>query len=539
MDSFPDRSRGSADTTNVLLSLAALGMDPKRPLRQSLRRQSPFLEYPPDASSLRRLNQNMAPLQPGSSAPQSTYIYEQIAPNQIRLLYLMFKGEENDSLNCMIKVASLDDPSLRYGALSYNWDYEDATEELRIQQPGGRSPKDLLGCSLDTEYKSLYIQPNLMGALRYLRDYSREEPHDVVLWVHEVCIDQKSEDEKSIHVSKMADIYSHVENAFIWLGKAQDNSNIAMDFVSSILDLVTQDTVSVKDSSTGQWSAFMSLIRREWFSRRWVIQALALSRNAFLICGERVVNWRDFMVALEFFLESIENISALYSDAPEIKGKLLALGDIRALGAGRMLPVRKDFIRDSGGGRIEKLKSLESLVSKLDVFETADPRDTIYALMPLAYDIPGRLPLSSPWQRHALGEPVTFQADYQENILEVFKDFTAFCIHSSGSLNIICRKWAQNQREKKLSAMERCMYRGRRPPMEEVQLPSWVGLLKESAFGVPRAGPQTRVAGDSLVGTPDGKQYNASGGRKAEVLFGEDEVDPNSSKQNGRKLFTS
>jgi hypothetical protein len=41
------------------------------------------------------------------------------------------------------------------------------------------------------------------------------------------------------------------------------------------------------------------------------------------------------------------------------------------------------------------------------------------------------------------------------------------------------------------------------------------------------------------VGTPDGKQYNASGGRKAEVLFGEDEVDPNSGKPNGREIYLS
>ena len=531
MDGFASKKRkamsppGPGSPTAPQLHRITTGSDPKRPGRligKSMPR-SPASDYSVDIANPHRTNQNLNALQRGFLLPQNTYSYDKIAPNQIRLLYLMPAGNKNDTINCMLKVAKLDDVSTHYEALSYTWGYEPALEEIRIQKPRGKSFKDV-GRSL-MDHKVFYIRPSLDGALRYLRDYSAEEPQTVVLWIDAICINQDDEEEKSIQVAKMADIYSHADSVFIWLGQARDDSDTGMDFVKNILNLERQGTLSVKGSSSDQWSAFMSLLRREWFGRRWVVQELALNRNAFLTCGERAVNWKDFMVALEFFMESFETISALYSDSPEFKQKLLSLGDIRAFGAGKMVAITKDFIRRSGEGDFERLKSLESLVSELVVFEAGDPRDTIYALMSLAWDTPGRMEPSRSWKRHAADGSVTFQADYKKNILEVFKDFTAFCVCSSHSLNIICRKWAPNRRVKKLSAAERYIYRGRKPPTEEVELPSWIGLLKESPFGMPRAGPQTRVAGESLVDTPDRKRYDASGGIKAEVLFGEDDVD--------------
>jgi hypothetical protein len=540
MDTYANRKRkamsppGAGSPPRQPLDRITTGSDPKRPGRLIGKSKplSPASDYSVDIVNPQRTNQNFSILQRAFLLPENTYSYDKIAPNQIRLLHLMPAGNKNDTINCMLKVARLDDASTHYEALSYTWGYEAATEEIRIQKPKGRSFKDV-GRSL-TEYKIFHIRPNLDSALRYLRDYSAEEPRNTVLWVDAICINQDDEEEKSTQVTKMADIYSHAESVFIWLGKARDDSDTGMDFVKHILNLERQGNLSVKGSSSEQWSAFVSLLRREWFGRRWVVQELALNRNAFLTCGERAVNWKDFVVALEFFMESFDTISALYNDSPEFKQKLLSLGDIRAFGAGRMVAVTKDFIRRSGDGDFERLKSLESLVSELVVFEAGDPRDTIYALMSLAWDTPGLLEQSRTWKRHDTEGSVTFQADYKKNVLEVFKDFTAFCVHSSGSLNIICRKWAPNRRAKKLSAAERYKYRGRKPPMEEVELPSWIGLLKESPFGMPRAGPQTRVAGESLVDTPDHKQYDACGRRKAEVLFGEDDADENGGKLHAR-----
>ena len=58
-----------------------------------------------------------------------------------------------------------------------------------------------------------------------------------------------------------------------------------------------------------------------------------------------------------------------------------------------------------------------------------------------------------------------------------------------------------------------------------VQLPSWIGLLEESAFGMPRSGPSSRIAGNSLVDAE--RPYNACGRSEANILFGEIDVEGN------------
>ena len=57
--------------------------------------------------------------------------------------------------------------------------------------------------------------------------------------------------------------------------------------------------------------------------------------------------------------------------------------------------------------------------------------------------------------------------------------------------------------------------------MVKVHLPSWIGLLSESPYGIPDVG---RSAGDSLVVGP---RYYASGNIPASVRFGETDAPQN------------
>ena len=63
------------------------------------------------------------------------------------------------------------------------------------------------------------------------------------------------------------------------------------------------------------------------------------------------------------------------------------LGDVEALGANRLVQtIGKLFRRADDGQRLEKLLSLESLVSNLSAFNAAKPHDIIYAVLSLAND---------------------------------------------------------------------------------------------------------------------------------------------------------
>ena len=518
-------------------------MDSKRPSARFGRKRSLDLELEAGAPSSKRARGNLDILYNEIVLPRATYRYSPLRLNEIRLLHLFPADNKTDLISSELKVASLGDPRLRYEALSYTWGHGEATEKMWIQGGGQRNrkkpnetpeqrstatPKERFRAAIwrvaqeeKEKNKTFYVRPNLSDALRHLRNYSDpspkqsgEQPGTIVLWIDNICINQEDSSEKSSQVRMMAEIYKRAKSVFVWLGREGEESNIGMDFILRIPEQEHQGMLSVRGSDPHQWGAFVALMRRAWFTRRWVVQEIALAKEAFLVCGDSFVNWDDFIVAVEFFIKRFDTIAALYNDSALFKQKVLALGDLKASAAFKMVTVA------NGKGKARE-KTLETLVSELTMFEAGDPRDSVYAVMALAWDVEeGPYRQTRDWRDEAASRP-SLKVDYQKNMLQVFTDFIAFCVHGSDSLDIICRKWAPNRRIKRIRVADRPRYRGGRVPLEDVQLPSWIGLLKDSAFGLPNAGPPSRVAGNSLVDSSLRRRYNASGGKRAEALFGE------------------
>ena len=111
--------------------------------------------------------------------------------------------------------------------------------------------------------------------------------------------------------------------------------------------------------------------------------------------------------------------------------------------------------------------------------------------------------------------------DYKKTIIEVYKDFTEYCVSTSGSIDIICRPWAPDEPSKSATLENVRIQRKKKEEKQIVKLkrPSWVPLLTDSAYGAPHQDQRSRVNGDSLVGHPDRKCYNASGDLRPEVRF--------------------
>ena len=520
-------------------------MDWKRPPATFTRKRSLSLESELEdgVPSSKKAKANLDILYNEIVLPRSTYRYSPLRPNEIRLLHLFPADNKNDLISSELKVASLDDPRLRYEALSYTWGEKQATHKMWIQGGGQRArqqlsetpeqqstvtPRERLRAAIwrvaqeeKEKNRTFYVRPNLNDALRHLRNYSdpspkrsREQPQTIVLWIDSICVNQESSSEKSSQVRMMAKIYKYAKSVFVWLGREGEESNIGMDFIPRIPEQEHEGMLSVRGSDPNQWSAFVALMRREWFTRRWVVQEIALAKEAFLVCGDCSVNWRIFVVAVEFFIKRFDTIAALYNDSALFKQKVLALGDLKASAAYKMVTVT------NGEGKTRE-KTLEALVSELTMFEAGDPRDSVYAVMALAWDVEeGPYRQMRDWRAEAALRP-TLRVDYRKNMLQVFTDFIAFCVQGSNSLDIICRKWAPNRRIKRIRVTDQNRYRGGKLPLEEVHLPSWIGLLKDSAFGLPNVGPPSRVAGNCLVDSSLRRRYGASGGARAEVLFGE------------------
>jgi hypothetical protein len=324
---------------------------------------------------------------------------------------ILHKPEDGkDEIRCTLR--RIDDDQLgnpwRYEALSYAWGNEDATHEIKVanglpSRKGQRpSYTDLWKlASKQRRHLSFYVKPNLFAALKRLRDSNR----DIWLWVDAICMNQKNRVEKSLQLPKMLEIYSKASNVCVWIGDCEDDdaaqyccesANLAMDFITKAIDLKLLDGLvapSPSDDVTVRtlrsWVALANLLKRGWFSRRWVVQEVASARKVSVHCGRRAVSWVDFADAIDLFMAKVDRIRKMYEESSLWRERPDALKHVESLGAKAMVTSTNTVFRRSDDGEIlERLMGIETLVMGLGTFEASDPRDIIYAVLAIAKDGP-------------------------------------------------------------------------------------------------------------------------------------------------------
>ncbi|KAK4201183.1 putative heterokaryon incompatibility protein [Triangularia verruculosa] len=157
------------------------------------------------------------------------------------------------------------------------------------------------------------VTRNLDTALRHLRLPDLTMP----IWVDAICIDQQNTTERSQQVAVMCEIYRRAGETFVWIGPAEDNSDMAMDWVDLVghgveVDWNTEamgtpeyitipEYQHVADASMpweftwpGAPLQLCYLANREYFTRLWVRQEVKLSPRKVLICGKKRVEWELF-----------------------------------------------------------------------------------------------------------------------------------------------------------------------------------------------------------------------------------------------------
>jgi hypothetical protein len=166
--------------------------------------------------------------------------------------------------------------------------------------------------------------------------------------------------------------------------------------------------------------------------------------------------------------------------------------------------ITNTFRKSVDGSTFEPVWDLEMLVSKLSTFESSDPHDTIYALLNMARE--SLLPDTG--GENTVGPPKT---NYERDLLEVYTDFLEWVVHSTNSIDIICRQWAIPERERP---------GGWKSPLPLISLPFWIQTISKPTWGTQLQGFSGRINGDSIVGKAGRKRSNASHWRKPEVQFG-------------------
>lgn len=293
----------------------------------------------------------------------------------------LFRGARHSGLECNLLVCKLGRSSTEsfekaeaYDALSYTWG---------SQQSSFSKIKIIANNTTST----LPIGKNLDAALRQLRDEMEPGKDFRDIWVDAICINQADKEEKSVQIPLMRDIYNDAACVRVWLGPEEGNCARAMDFMRECTDTERFDD-HIRDAiATPLWDAVSALMRRPWFSRRWIIQEIALARKAEVHCGTKKLAWREFACVIGMLADHQPQLRKLFRESSYHKNHPDYLGDLSELGAIRLADLADNLLLKDTTGKIDgRSLSLEALVASLTAFEASEPHDVIYAILWLAND---------------------------------------------------------------------------------------------------------------------------------------------------------
>ena len=186
---------------------------------------------------------------------------------------------------------------------SPNWEHVPAYEALSYVW-GDNSE----GYSIDIDGRAHPIAQNLECALRHLRS----EKEARTLWIDAICINQRDNAEKSVQVGVMGEIYHFAVQVNIWLGPATPDSAMGMD----VLEYLAGGT---DPKSRPPWqenppslvlAGLKDIMSREWWSRTWTVQEIALAKRIRVVCGDRLLKLPSFYddqpLGLKMFLRNLK-----------------------------------------------------------------------------------------------------------------------------------------------------------------------------------------------------------------------------------------
>ena len=406
-------------------------------------------------------------------ATMAHYQYEPLSKENQEIRLLRFnhsptpQAASADTIEISLKTVSLQDQP-QYTALSYVWG--DPTQVVPISING----------------HTFNVTKNLHAALQKLQDDDAIEH----LWVDAICINQNDDREKSWQVQQMASLYEKTGTVLIWLGDSANNSDEAMDELESIgsialkarvLQLFDESVESLrrrrtlsglleqnapkqrvldKDSaenvvvqldrstafrSPSMQAAIRSLLDRVLWRRAWIVQEISLSKQAYIVCGDKRLTIDCFDAALATIILCQEALYAVRTDLndcfPLLKPALL---NLRSLNHRRKRKIDQK-------PRLSSLLLHQHRRGPKHAFLAAfDPRDVIFALLAVAGDTVPRPPLGS-----ILG----IEADYTKSTEAVFTETTRAFLG-------LC-PWYR---------LEYCTF-----PKNRTDLPSWVPDWKKVA----------------------------------------------------------
>jgi len=151
------------------------------------------------------------------------------------------------------------------------------------------------------------VTPNVFSILELARNHPDFKEVEWI-WIDSICINQQDSVEKSAQVAIMGRIYRKSEVTAVWLGKAEKETNAAMDFLSGMVR--RKPALKKKYRATNKrqtpsdlrdpekWKPLRSFFELPWWKRVWTLQEFIIPRKLKFYWGHRSIDRSELKGAL-------------------------------------------------------------------------------------------------------------------------------------------------------------------------------------------------------------------------------------------------
>jgi hypothetical protein len=245
-----------------------------------------------------------APREYNYTTQSAFYELLQVAKPATRVVELI-PGGPQDKLECNIRTVNLDEP-LEYEALSYTWkessfDWPVDDRWTSAQEQDIRNVCDVrVPIYIAGTNSFIGIGSGLRDALRCLRHPEKKR----LVWVDQICINQKDTHERATQVGYMHDVYSKAQQVILWVGEEDQDTEQVYKFFEVFGGRLAADSRDGKmrvplpkeiqpnpETHPKEWEGVLKFLGRPVFSRGWVIQEVTRGGSVIVKCGVFETSW--------------------------------------------------------------------------------------------------------------------------------------------------------------------------------------------------------------------------------------------------------
>lgn len=239
-------------------------------------------------------------------------------------------------------------------------------------------------------------------------------------------------------------IYQNATNTVVWLGSANERDKVMLRQVGDIAD-ASEESLAGRHRSTcvdvfvqmHDWCS--KFLQRAWFTRSWIRQEVAASKDCVLMCGQTSITFEKFECGISRFL----NVEAVL---PRKTASMPVDTTVAAVRFNRLLQQRDDLQNLLGNARDDAAKETTDveqylrsyicrrwfrLILQGSLFAATDPRDKILSMV-------AALEHASTSDSVKMPDIVSaFSLSYKLPVLIIYQNFIKGLINTSKTLEVL------------------------------------------------------------------------------------------------------